>query len=191
MSCRSPLAAFGCLIVGCIASTAQSPYMRPASGDFDPPPWMANSARVLFVREGSGSNCIIMDERGRFLGESVPGTRFSSMVSAGEHYFIAWTGGTPEALHAKLLPGRTYWVLVSSGPALWAITEAKGLTKDIPRYLSSTREMVPDSDAGQAYLDSMRAKATKAVAEGIARHHGYSATDSSDATLLPDDDRPL
>ena len=177
---------------GCVATNPHSPFMRPAPSDPDPELAPPNRARVVFVRttSGVGGAYLVIDENGRFLGESAAGTRFSVWVAAGAHYFIAWGSGTTEALHATLAPGRTYWVLVSGKPGLWAITPDNGLMKEIPSYLAESKEVVPDTEAGQAHLDRLGGRVAKAVKEGIATYQAYSDKDRADATLLPGDDIP-
>jgi hypothetical protein len=186
--CAGIVAAF--LACGCLGGNPHLAYMRAApqgpASEFVPP----GKARVVFVSNSrfAGGAFPIIDEGGRFIGESAPGTRFSSLVAPGGHYFIAWGTGRTEALHASLSAGRTYWVLVTGRPSLWAVNEESGLVREIPSYLKHTRALVPDAVAGQAYLDSLGDMVAKAVKDGIATYEAYSEEDKDNATLLLGDD---
>jgi hypothetical protein len=174
---------------GCLGGNPNMTYMRPApeGPDFEVVP--SGKSRVVFVSKSrfTGGAFPIIDEAGRFVGESTPGTRFSVLVAAGGHYFISLGTGATEALYATLAAGRTYWVLVTGRPSLWAVTEETGLVKEIPSYLEGTKALVPDAVAGQAYLDSLGNMVAKAVKDGVATYEAYSDEDKANATLLPGD----
>jgi hypothetical protein len=89
---------------------------------------------------------------------------------------------------ADVLANRTYWVLVSAKPELWAVTHATGLKKSIPSYISGTRLLIPDQAAGQAYLRSLRSPVSKIVTKGITAFSEYSEEEKMNATLSPNDD---
>ena len=74
----------------------------------------------------------IFDEAGHFFGDSTGGSRFSALVNPGLHYFIAWGPVSTESLRATLVPGRTYWVLVTSRPSLYAVTRSSGSDEECP-----------------------------------------------------------
>jgi hypothetical protein len=177
------------LVCGCLGGNPQLAYMRAAPPganlELAPP----GQARVVFVSESRfvGGAFLIIDEKGRFVGESAPGTRFCVLVAPGGHYFISWGSGRTETLHATVSAGRTYWVLVTKRPSLWAVSDETGLVKEIPSYLERTKALVPDAKAGQAYLDSLGDVVEKAVKDGISTYQAYSDEDRADATLLAGD----
>jgi len=75
------MAAF--LACGCLGGNPHLAYMRAApqgpASEFVPP----GKARVVFVSNSrfAGGAFPIIDEGGRFIGESAPGIRFSSLVA--------------------------------------------------------------------------------------------------------------
>ena len=188
-----PLIAFTVILTAlgpaCIGVNPNSSYMRPALTNWEEEPVPRDRARVVFVRSSASAGAFpIFDERGQFLGESTSGTRFLATVRPGQHYFIVWGKGHTESLFADLAAGRTYWVVVSHRPGLWAVTRGSKLVKEIPSYLANTRPLLPDQAAGQAYLDSMKDEEPRAVRDGIATYRAYPDADKADATLYPADD---
>jgi hypothetical protein len=179
--------AFGC--------TAKSEFMRPvtAAGPMSAPP---DKALIYFVRTsslGSAVTITIIDDQGRFVGDSLPGKRFALAVDPGQHLFIAWTEGI-EALLADVAPGKVYWVEVrpkmgvwSARAALYAAHRQSDLWKERAGWERDTELVVADLVRGQAYLNSMPEKLAEAVRDGKAAYAGYSEADKQDATLRPQD----
>jgi hypothetical protein len=186
----SCLAVFGVMLaLGCIGANPESRYMLPGTSNATPGPVPPDKARVVFVQGfGAAAAFPIIDEAGHFVGESTSSSRFSVLVKPGIHYFITWGIGQTAALHAKLGAGRTYWIVVSHRPGLWAVTQQSGMVRDIRAYLAETKVMIPDLRAGQAYLDSIKDEVSSAVRDGIANYKAYSDEEKADARLRIDDD---
>src|SRR5262249_18473662 len=134
-----------------------------------------------------------LDERGRFLGDSLPESYFAVRVPAGEHVFVAWAENTA-ALRASLAPGRTYYVEVASKPGAWsarahllAITPRSETWKDVRTWLAESTQLGPNEPGGQAYLQSR----SEDVAERLRRANEilreYDAKELEERTIRPDD----
>jgi hypothetical protein len=173
-----------------IGVVANSPYMRPSSMvDADLRPVPPGKARVVFLRgaDARGGTYLILDEAGHFVGETSPNTRFSVDVAPGSHHFIGWGSGYTESLYATLSGGRTYWIIISHHPALWAVTRKSGLQKDVASLRRTTKEMIPNTSAGQAQLDSLGTAAQDAAQTGIETYEAYEGDARAEATLGPND----
>ena len=181
------------LTMGCGGIT--SPYMvRPQS----PPAVMIepNSATVFFVRPsdyGGGMKNIIIDERGRFLGECWGQTYFVVKVPPGEHLFISWGEATP-AIRATLNPGMVYFVEVGITMGVWtarsrllAMGPQRKNWDKIPQWLAESAPLVPNEAAGQAYLAERRQDVQELIQKGMASYAGYDAEGIQQRTLLPTD----
>lgn len=154
-----------------------------------------SAATVVFVRPsgyGGRQKVVILDERGRFLGECWGKTHFAVAVPPGEHTFIAWSEGTP-ALHATLEPGKIYYVEVGfvigfwSGRArLFAVGPQRQQWRDIVHWIEDTEMLVPNEPAGQAYVDE-RGDKEDVVQKGLANYAGYEGEERERRTLLPSD----
>jgi hypothetical protein len=173
-----------------IGVVANSPYMRLSSMvDADLRAVSPGKARVVFLRgaDARGGTYLIIDEAGHFVGETTPNTRFFVDVAPGSHYFIGWGSGYTESLYATLVAGRTYWIVISHHPALWAVTRKSGLQNDIASLRRNTKEMIPNTSAGQAQLDSLGSAVGEAAQTGIETYEAYEGDAKADATLGPND----
>jgi hypothetical protein len=139
---------------------------------------------------------MVMDENGRFLGESQAYSKFAVTLPPGEHMFVSWSESA-EALKATLLPGRTYYVEVS--PRIGAFTARVDLLAVAPRlgswqnlqdWLSNTETLEPDVAQGQAQL----ASDPKDVQENLSlAKKNFAELDKEEVmerTLLPEDGVP-
>jgi hypothetical protein len=80
------------LVVGASGcASAGSPHLLPAAPSTAPLA-RPDAAVVVFARrdENTSTAAAVIDEKGRFLGDSAPGSRWAVAVPPGEHYFFAW-----------------------------------------------------------------------------------------------------
>ena len=181
------LAATGC--------TATSPYMHEVLAP-QAPVKAADKATVVFVRPsgfGSGIRVTLLDDKGKFLGDSLPSSHFSRQIDPGKHLFISWAENT-DGLQATLEAGKTYFVEVEiKMGALSARSHLKALTSKSEKWpkrdewLSESKELSVDDKGGQTYLDGR----AEDVAERIRRAHEamtkYDAEELSERTLVATD----
>jgi hypothetical protein len=191
--------ALSVLMAGCgIHSDYMKEVESPSAAAVDPA-----AATVVFVRPsgyGKALKTVILDEHGRFLGESWGKTYFSVKVPPGEHTFISWTEGTP-ALRAKLEPGKTYYVQQSITMGVWSgrvrLFAMGPQREDWPKlteWLADSTMLIPNEAAGQEFLRQKADRVQEVVAKGLANYAGYedearkgdpSAVEKR--TLLPQD----
>ena len=188
------LLALGLSTAGC---TATSAYMHEATSARPTEP-TTGGATVVFVRPSgyaAGIKTTIFDERGGFLGDSLPESQFAATLPPGRHLFVAWAENTA-ALQADLTAGRTYYIEVaprigvfSARMHLLAITPRSKSWAKLPEWLRDSRPYEPDTSAGQAYLatrpDDVKERLRRAQ-EAIRK---YDAEDLALHTLSPDDGR--
>lgn len=180
------------LTTGC---TATSDYMRPTLLPLDAPP-PPGTAGVVFIRPSGwapGVLMTILDDQGRFIGDSSAGSCFATPVPAGKHLFIGWAENTA-ALQAELLPGRVYFVEVSSRLGWWtarvqllAITPHSEQWAKLKDWVSECDKFRPDEAAGQAYLTDRRDAAASRIRRGKENLADYDAEDLAARTLHPTD----
>ncbi len=146
-------------------------YMKPVQ---NPQPIVApaDAAVVVFVHPRvatSKAEPIIMDDQGRYLGTSIPGSHFAISLQPGEHYLIAW-GDDSRALHATLAAGRIYYVLVEPEPGvttsvlgLFAVRPDSSRWQTTPQSLAQTKRYEPDLARGQIALKKRQADQQGAI----------------------------
>ena len=160
--------------------------------DTNAPP---GSALVVFVRDSNpcdgGDPFRLVDEQYRFLGESVPSSKFAVRMPPGEHAFFVWqpNGDLPRdlypqanqvgALQANLEAGRTYTVAVSITNATHGVRKTcfayqflalRMVNPEDPEMadvLAKAQPLVPDVALGQATIDREHAAAEAHVALGM------------------------
>ena len=178
---------------GC--NTGTSPYMTPAS----PSPAAeaaADTATVVFVRPsqfGGADRVTIMDGKGRFMGDTLPGTYFAVKMPPGEHVFVSW-GENTSAVKATVAAGKTYYV-EAYGPggsgtprlALRAVTVSSTSWGQIDGWLANGRPLAPDEAKGQAYLQAEASGVASALARGNKVLAAYSSAELPEHTLSPED----
>ena len=178
---------------GC--NTGTSPYMTAA-----PPSPTADvatdTATVVFVRPsqfGGADRVTIMDGKGRFLGDTLPGTYFAVKMPAGEHVFVSW-GENTSAIKATVAAGKTYYV-EAYGPggsgtprlALRAVTLNSPSWGQVDGWLANGRPLAPDEAKGQAYLQAEAAGVASAIARGNKVMADCSPTQLPEHTLSAED----
>jgi hypothetical protein len=182
------------LLAGLAGCSASSDYMRPIA-----PPTLAakaETATVVFLRPSgfaAGISTTILDDKGRFLGDSLPESYFVSQVPAGEHVFIAWAENTA-ALRANLMPGKVYYVEVSPKMGalsarmhLLALTSRSESWGELQGWLADSQAMQVDESAGQAYLAERSDDVQDRIQRAREALTEYDADELAERTLSPED----
>lgn len=153
---------FAAILSGCGAYT--SPFMRAPAAAVALKAAPAE-ALVVFVRPSefaSGIGCTILDEEGRFVGQSPAHTHFAVSMPPGPHMFISWAENV-DALQADLAPGKTYFVEVaptmgvfSARVHLRALKPGSEKWSQQPEWLRGTQQLQSDRAAGDSYYQRER-----------------------------------
>ena len=181
----------GLASLGCHGS---SEFMRPVTpAAIAPAP---DAATVVFVRPSGYAGGIvttIVDEHGRFLGDSEAESYFQVKVPPGEHMFVAWSEGTP-ALKASLAPGRVYFVEVAPKMGAWsarvqllALTPRSESWPKLGEWLRESQPMAPDEAAGQARMAERGEDLRETLQKGVEELGGYDPEELAARTLGPQD----
>ena len=180
------------LTTGCAGT---SDYMRPTLAPLDalPPP---GTAAVVFVRPSGWFYSVVMtilDDQGRFIGDSTADSCFAVPVPAGKHLFIGWAENTA-ALQADLAPGRVYFVEVAPRLGWWtarvqllAVTPHSEQWGKLKEWVSDCDKFRADEAGGQAYLNSRRDAAAEHVRRGKEKLGEYDGEELEARTLRPND----
>lgn len=185
-----------CLVSLASGCTGKSPYMTPASRSGIEA--AQDSATVVFVRPsqyGGADRIVIMDGKGRFLGETMPKTYFATKVPAGDHIFLSW-GETTSAIKASLVAGKVYYV-EAYGPTgagtprleLRAVTLKSPEWGKVDGWLASADALATDEPAGQAYLREHPSRVESAVHHGNEAIAEYKPHELAEHTLTAEDGR--
>jgi hypothetical protein len=168
--------------------------MRPNSGSIAVPP--EDGATVVFIRPSGfapSTLVTVIDDRGRFIGQSSKQSHFAVNLPAGPHVFIAWAENTA-ALKADLAPGKTYFVEVapkmgafSARAHLLAVTPKSESWSKLPEWLSQTAGYTPDRTAGQAFLDAKHDDTLERVRRGIDALAKYSPEELAERMIRAED----
>jgi hypothetical protein len=117
---------------------------------------------------------VVVDERGRFVGNVDPGTRVDVSVSPGSHAFYSWSSldlrmevltsfNAAAAVRVDVVPSETQFVtlnVIGAPHCLpWPIVEmtaarTPGALANAKDLLASTKPVIADRVAGQAALDA-------------------------------------
>jgi hypothetical protein len=181
------------LAIGC--ATTSSPFMRPSETQ-EPLHAPLDQAVVVFVRPSGfafllGAN--ILDENGRFLGDSMAESYFAVRLKPGRHMFTVWAENT-DAITADLAPGRIYYVEVAPTMGAWsAQMHLRAIKPGLPswprlsEWMGASKRLVADLAAGQENLDrraSDVAERLRRAREHLAEYHGQELVQHS---LRPED----
>jgi hypothetical protein len=183
------------LMIGCASTVPPSQYMHALEAPMPLKPG-ADQALVVFVRPSRFAFAIganVLDERGRFLGDSRAAGYFAVTVPPGHHEFTVWAENT-DAIAADVVAGRVYFVEVA--PTMGAFSaqmHLRAIKPGLPswqrrdEWLRSSQQYLSDFAAGQANLD----RRPNDVAERLrrAREHlaKYDGEARNEHTLGPDD----
>jgi hypothetical protein len=181
---------------GCMAT---SKYMTAAPV---PAPALAAApsvATVAFLRPsmlGTAVKFMIIDQNGRFVGESTAGASFAVQMPPGEYLFIA-EGENTAVLHANLGPDRLYYVEIdpkmgvfSARVGLEPIKPGSDAWQKLPEMLQSTTRFVPLAQDGQAAVDAEAATIQKRIASAKEKWAGYSPEERAERSLEAVDGAP-
>jgi hypothetical protein len=158
-----------------------------------------NAAVVVFVRHshyGASVATTILDDRGMFMGDSIGGTEFAVVLPPGPHLFLSWAENTAP-LSATLLPGRVYYVEVAPRFGFWsprvqlfAITPRSDKWPDLRTWIGESTQLVPDSPAGQGYLNARRDDVAERIRRARERLVELDKAELDERTLNPEDGIP-
>ena len=136
--------------VGCAGGPA---YMVRA----DPQPRIqapSDQALVVIMRPSAfGAQAIfqVVDGQGTYLGHLGPRQYFVHAVPAGEHTFVAWSGGT-DMMQTQLQAGRVYYVLLGVHMGAWgaevsisALTPRRSEWVNLEQWLADSEAMSLDA----------------------------------------------
>jgi len=177
--------------MGCAAT---SDYMKPVvtpTARTAP----ADKALVWIARPSNMANRVIfqvMDEKGKFIGDAVPGSRFAVLMDPGEHMLIVWSE-SQEALKGTFAAGKTYYVQVNAKMGAWKARASLYAVKkgtDLWKEKDSWKDLPVlevDTAKGQAYFDSIKVDVDDALLNGKKQFEGYSAEDKKDVVLVAED----
>lgn len=151
MSARSALAiSLAISLAGCASSDFMRDGPRPALTA------RSGSALVVFLRpEGTAPNTkvTLLDDRMRFLGDSLSSRCFAVTVDPGERMFVGW-GANTAVLSADLQPGQVYFVDVSLRiGAVSTRTNLFASPPPEPARLEGCTFQTVDEAAGQRWLN--------------------------------------
>lgn len=181
------LAALGC--------TVSSPYMETLAAP-QPIAVEPGSATVVFVRPtgyAGRAKHMILDEKGRFLGECWGETYFPVKVPPGQHTFISWSEGTP-ALQASVDAGKVYYVEVGVTIGAWAararlfgVGPQRESWGELPEWLARSKMLLPNEAAGQAHFATIPDRVNEVIQKGLQNWSEYDAEARGKRSLNPAD----
>jgi hypothetical protein len=157
-------------------------------------------ATVVFIRPSAQASEIrttILDERGTFLGDSLPESHFAALVTPGQHIFIAWAENT-DALKATLEAGKVYFVEVASrmgaeAPSarmhLLALSPRAANWAKVDKWLLETKELIANQEAGQRDLASHQDDVKERIRRANDALASYNEDELAARTLRPEDGR--
>ncbi len=176
--------------VGCSASSA---YMRRGA---EPAAARRDAARVVFIRpsEWPPPNApTIVDDKGHFIGDCMPQSRFEVSLPPGQYTFIAWSEGT-NSLQARLAAGKTYYIEVGAVPGMWAarfyLRAIKPTARNwvnLQQWMNQTTPYEVLRDQGQEYVNGRKDAVDGLIKKGIERFQEYDSQEQLEASLLPED----
>jgi hypothetical protein len=156
----------------------------------------ADAATVVFVRPsvlGGAARVTLIDGKGRFLGDTLPGTYFAVKMPPGDHVFVSW-GENASAVKATVVAGKTYYVEAygPGGPGTPPLAlRAVGLTSPswaaVDGWLASGKALTPDEAKGQEYLQHDPAGVTAAIERGNRAIAEYQGDELTAHTLTAED----
>jgi hypothetical protein len=180
--------------LGCVASSNYMTEVAPAH----PVVGVSDKATVVFLRPSAGARALtttLLDEGGKYLGDSLPESHFITWLSPGEHTFIAWADNTA-ALKATLEAGKVYFVEVvpleaalSTRIQLLALTPRSAHWSYVDEWLLKTRQYAADARAGQERLASRAEYVKEQLRRGHDALTGYDEDELAERTLKPEDGR--
>ncbi len=179
--------------IGCTATSQYMTAVPPPAAALAP---AAGKATVVFIRSsglGGAIKFMIIEQNGRFMGESTAGGHFPAILAPGEYLFIA-EGENTAVMHANLAPDRLYYVDVdpkmgvfSARVGLEPIKPGSDAWRKVPEMLNDTKRFIPLIPQGQAALDAESSDIQKRVANAKSKWAGYSPAERAELSLEPGD----
>jgi len=180
------------LASGCASAARNMVEIKPPQRLVAP----ADAALVVFVRPSKfafGIAANIIDEQGRFLGDTPAKGHFAAVVPPGRHMFVVWAENT-DAIDAELAPGKIYFVEVaatmgalSAQMHLRAIKPMSANYGHRDEWMVNTTQFAIDGPGGQENLnrrpDDVRERLRRAQEHLIK----YSASEREERTLRAPD----
>jgi hypothetical protein len=156
----------------------------------------ATTARVVFLRSSGFAfaiNFVIIDQDGRFLGESVATSQFVAELRPGDYLIIA-KGENTALLRARVVAGKVYCVRVVASMGAWRarvnlepIKGGTGAWAEAQRDMTQTHRLASLGRAGQAEIDAERSEIEERIASAKEDWAALSSSEQIDRTLGPDD----
>jgi hypothetical protein len=154
-------------------------------------------AVVVFVRPSKFAFAVsanVLDENGRFLGDSPAKGHFAAYVPPGRHTFVVWAENT-DALVADLAPGRICFVEVYATPgAFSAQMHLKAIKPSLPNWaqrdewMLHTTQFLVDEPRGQENLYRKGAeRVQERIRRGLEHMSRYGGEQLDSRTLSPAD----
>jgi hypothetical protein len=139
-----------------------------------------------------GAKITVLDQNGRFLGESWGETYYAVRMPPGQYTFTAWTEGT-HALRADVAAGHIYYVELAPTVGWWsarlrlrAIKPGGDAWAELPGWLAESTMLVPQPN-GQEYVDSRRDRVGEVTSKGLATFEAYDDATKAERTLAAGD----
>lgn len=190
---RLTIAASLAILCGCASSDFMRLVAQPAPLTASP-----DQATIVFLRpRNAAPNTLvtIIDEDGRFLGDSLPSACFAARVQPGRHVLVGLASNTA-ALQADVEGGRVYYVEVvirlgslSSRAHLFAVHPGKDSDASLLRWWRECDHYDVDTDAGQRSMRKREAERIDRVRRAKEQVARFSAEDLARRSLAPQDGR--
>ena len=158
----------------------------------------AKKSRVVFIRPSSGAFGLapaIIDQDGKYIGESTPSSYFYSDLEPGNYTFIAWAEGT-HSMKANLKSGKTYYVKVTPHIGAWAarfhldaIKKDSKDWKEKEKWMTELPLYIPNVAEGQKKIIDKKGKdsVNSTVEKGKKRFVEYDDKEKKEKSLFPED----
>ncbi|NUP06924.1 MAG: hypothetical protein HOW73_12800 [Polyangiaceae bacterium] len=155
-------------------------------------------ATVVFLRASStapNTTVTILDDKRRFLGDSLPGGCFVAQVDPGEHLFVGWAANTT-AMEVSLEPKKIYYVdvvmrlgSVSARANLLRVDTSAEAKRATRAALSDCTFYRADERAGARWLAEREPEAIDRVRRAKEIAARYTTEEQKQRRLLPEDGR--
>lgn len=157
----------------------------------------SQKSRVIFIRPGRwGKNAApaIIDQNGKYLGESLHNSYFISEFNPGNYIFTAWWAKT-NSIKATLKAGKTYYVKVYVIPGgregqfnLFPVKKGSPEWKAKEKWMTDNPYYIPDLAGGQKMLDKTgKSSINSMIEKGKKSFDEYSDKEKARRSLLPED----
>lgn len=172
--------------------------MRPTTAvpNAAPRPGMAS---VVFLRPSSYGGVVVMtiiDDKGRFVGDSTASSCFATQMPPGKYTLIGWAENTA-AVTAELAADKVYYVEVAPKMGVWsarvqllALTPRSENWDEVGGWLAECERFTSDEPSGQAYLNGRKEDVQERIRRGLEILTEYTPEELSKRVLRPEDGSP-